>query len=142
MAREISHHLSDLLVQAWRELCPWQATAPSHHRARCCGSAVLDGVQAGMPGGAQGPLGMLRASQMVQQLLPGGQIIQMPQPEEEKKPQFITELEINDFPQHARWKVRLSSALHSLTNVCQKLAIRCYLLLTRTCIQCALMTAQ
>lgn len=60
-----------------------------------------------MPGGAQGPLGMLRASQMVQQLLPGGHVPYMPQPEEEKKPQFITELEINDFPQHARWKVRL-----------------------------------
>ena len=64
-------------------------------------------VQAGMPGGAQGPLGMLRASQMVQQLLPGGQVPQMPQLEEEKKPQFIAELEINDFPQHARWKVCL-----------------------------------
>lgn len=64
-----------------------------------------------MPGGAQGPLGMLRASQMVQQLLPGGHIPYMPQPEEEKKPQFITELEINDFPQHARWKVRLLSLL-------------------------------
>lgn len=62
-------------------------------------------VQAGMPGGAQGPLGMLRASQMVQQLLPGGHVPLMPQPEEEKKPQFITELEINDFPQHARWKI-------------------------------------
>jgi len=44
---------------------------------------------------------------MVQQLLPGGQMPQMPQLEEEKKPQFITELEINDFPQHARWKVGL-----------------------------------
>ena len=65
----------------------------------------MAGVQAGMPGGAQGPLGMLRASLMVQQLLPGGIMPQMPQPEEEKKPQFITELEINDFPQHARWKV-------------------------------------
>ena len=95
-----------------------------------------------MPGGAQGPLGMLRASQMVQQLLPGGQIIQMPQPEEEKKPQFITELEINDFPQHARWKVRVISASHAFTNACQIAAIRCYLLLTRTCIQCALVTAQ
>ena len=62
-------------------------------------------AQAGMPGGAQGPLGMLRASQMVQQLLPGGHMPFVPQPEEEKKPQFITELEINDFPQHARWKV-------------------------------------
>ncbi|KAL3155377.1 hypothetical protein ABBQ38_010937 [Trebouxia sp. C0009 RCD-2024] len=62
-------------------------------------------VQAGMPGGAQGPLGMLRASQMVQQLLPGGHVPFMPQVEEEKKPQFITELEINDFPQHARWKI-------------------------------------
>ena len=60
-----------------------------------------------MPGGAQGPLGMLRASQMVQQLLPGGHMPFVPQPEEEKKPQFITELEINDFPQHARWKVSL-----------------------------------
>ena len=52
---------------------------------------------------------------MVQQLLPGGHVTLMPQPEEEKKPQFITELEINDFPQHARWKVRLHSLnqLHS-----------------------------
>lgn len=67
-----------------------------------------------MPGGAQGPLGMLRASQMVQQLLPGGHVPLMPQPEEEKKPQFITELEINDFPQHARWKVRLHHSLNQL----------------------------
>ena len=64
-----------------------------------------------MPGGAQGPLGMLRASQMVQQLLPGGHMPYVPQPEEEKKPQFITELEINDFPQHARWKVSLRLSL-------------------------------
>ena len=58
-----------------------------------------------MPGGAQGPLGLLRASQMVQQLLPGGQMPQMPQPAEEEKDQYVVELEINDFPQHARWKV-------------------------------------
>lgn len=65
-----------------------------------------------MPSGAQGPLGLLRASQMVQQLLPGG-VVQplMPQVEEEKKPQFIAELEINDFHQHARWKVLSSSAI-------------------------------
>lgn len=62
-------------------------------------------MQAGLPGGAQGPLGTLRASQMVQQLLPGGVVPQLPQPEEEKKPQYISELEINDFPQHARWKI-------------------------------------
>lgn len=67
-----------------------------------------------MPGGAQGPLGMLRASQMVQQLLPGGHVPFMPQVEEEKKPQFITELEINDFPQHARWKVCLHHFLDQL----------------------------
>lgn len=62
-------------------------------------------IQAGMPGGAQGPLGLLRASQMVQQLLPGGQMPQMPQPAEEEKDQYVVELEINDFPQHARWKI-------------------------------------
>ena len=42
---------------------------------------------------------------MVQQLLPGGQMPQMPQPAEEEKDQYVVELEINDFPQHARWKV-------------------------------------
>ena len=67
-------------------------------------------MQAGMPSGAQGPLGLLRASQMVQQLLPGGIVQPMPQVEEEKKPQFIVELQINDFPQHARWKVLSSPA--------------------------------
>ena len=50
---------------------------------------------------------------MVQQLLPGGHVPVVPQPEEEKKPQFITELEINDFPQHARWKVNLRLSLLS-----------------------------
>ncbi len=64
-----------------------------------------------MPGGAQGPLGLLRASQMVQQLLPGGQMPQMPQPAEEEKDQYVVELEINDFPQHARWKVGTYSLL-------------------------------
>ena len=78
-------------------------------------------VQAGMPGGAQGPLGMLRASQMVQQLLPGGHMPYMPQPEEEKKPQFITELEINDFPQHARWKVCLHCCCPAVTAHCLQL---------------------
>ena len=52
---------------------------------------------------------------MVQQLLPGGHVPFMPQVEEEKKPQFITELEINDFPQHARWKVRLHHSLNHST---------------------------
>ena len=51
-----------------------------------------------MPSGAQGPLGLLRASQMVQQLLPGGIVQPMPQEEEEKKPQFIAEMQKNDFP--------------------------------------------
>lgn len=78
-----------------------------------------------MPGGAQGPLGMLRASQMVQQLLPGGHVPYMPQPEEEKKPQFITELEINDFPQHARWKVRLLPLLWLLLTLAVA-ALQCH----------------
>lgn len=64
-----------------------------------------------MPSGAQGPLGLLRASQMVQQLLPGGVVQPFPQVEEQKKPQYVVELEINDFPQHARWKVLAMSTL-------------------------------
>jgi len=74
-----------------------------------------------MPGGAQGPLGLLRASQMVQQLLPGGQMPQMPQPAEEEKDQYVVELEINDFPQHARWKVgtfHFSVCLCACVSVC------------------------
>lgn len=76
-----------------------------------------------MPSGAQGTMGLLRASQMVQQLLPGGQVQPLPQAEEEKKPQFVTELEINDFPQHARWKVDslcpyLVTEAHHSSNIC------------------------
>jgi len=79
-----------------------------------------------MPGGAQGPLGLLRASQMVQQLLPGGQMPQMPQAAEEEKDQYVVELEINDFPQHARWKVGtclFSVCLCACVSVCIRVSV-------------------
>ena len=79
-----------------------------------------------MPGGAQGPLGLLRASQMVQQLLPGGQMPQMPQKAEEEKDQYVVELEINDFPQHARWKVgtfHFSVCLCACVSVCIRVSV-------------------
>ena len=51
---------------------------------------------------------------------------QMPQAAEEEKDQYVVELEINDFPQHARWKVgtfHFSVCLCACVHVCNRVCV-------------------
>ncbi|KAK9806771.1 hypothetical protein WJX72_002237 [[Myrmecia] bisecta] len=71
-------------------------------------------VKAGMPGLATSAASAAqRASQLASQWTPGGVML----PPEEKAPSFEAELEINDFPQHARWKVTHKDAMASINEL-------------------------